>query len=169
MSDADEDDFAVDPALAASLGFSSFGTQPSAKKRKYTHHDAFVDTSATAQLDGASKEAGKGANALPLGRRKNLIPAPSVSAPHDETMPVLRGAPLVTELSTVTPGLPLNITNSVEENARPIPSADVGIEAYRHGVRQANGDVAYFLPSFLEDPWEELRRKRVNASGGQIR
>jgi len=34
-----------------------------------------------------------------------------------------------------------------------------GIEAYRRGVQNETGDMAYFLPSFLEDPWERLRQK----------
>jgi hypothetical protein len=30
----------------------------------------------------------------------------------------------------------------------------------RKGVRNAQGDVAYFIPSFVEDPWENQRKER---------
>lgn len=31
------------------------------------------------------------------------------------------------------------------------------LEALRHGVKNADGDMVYFLPSFIEDPWKDLR------------
>ena len=32
----------------------------------------------------------------------------------------------------------------------------LSLQALRRGVRNERGDMAYFLPSFLEDPWKEL-------------
>lgn len=32
----------------------------------------------------------------------------------------------------------------------------MSLQALRRGIRNERGDMAYFLPSFLEDPWEEL-------------
>ncbi|KAK6208433.1 hypothetical protein LQW54_006778 [Pestalotiopsis sp. IQ-011] len=59
-----EDDSA--DAMAAAMGFSSFGTQPSAKRRKFnSSSDSFV----TASSSSSGGDHGKGANALPLGTR----------------------------------------------------------------------------------------------------
>ncbi|KAK7513022.1 hypothetical protein IWZ03DRAFT_44029 [Phyllosticta citriasiana] len=33
------------------------------------------------------------------------------------------------------------------------------LQALRNGIRDENGDIAYFLPSFIEDPWMRLERK----------
>jgi len=33
-----------------------------------------------------------------------------------------------------------------------------GLNALRNGVQTENGDTAYFLPSFLEDPWAKLKK-----------
>ncbi|KAL1582779.1 hypothetical protein WHR41_08341 [Cladosporium halotolerans] len=37
----------------------------------------------------------------------------------------------------------------------------MSLQALRRGVRNERGDVAYFLPSFLEDPWEKLKSKKT--------
>jgi len=145
-----DDEFAVDPTLAASLGFSSFGTQPSAKKRKYGHNDnAFVDPSSLSSQNkpkAAQQDAGKGANALPLGRRKDTANAANAIV---EPLKAVDPSPVIVEATGVA-------TSSVTQGALGLPSREVGIEAYRHGVKQSNGDMAYFLPSFLEDPWARL-------------
>ncbi|KAF2244580.1 hypothetical protein BU26DRAFT_81718 [Trematosphaeria pertusa] len=39
-----------------------------------------------------------------------------------------------------------------------IPRAE--LYALRNGVMDENGDTAYFLPSFVEDPWENLTKGR---------
>src|SRR4051812_11530472 len=54
----------IDPEIAAAMGFSSFGAQPSAKKRKYTQEDAIVDLPASAPQQKSS-----GANSTQLGVR----------------------------------------------------------------------------------------------------
>jgi hypothetical protein len=33
-------------------------------------------------------------------------------------------------------------------------------QALRRGIRNERGDMAYFLPSFLEDPWAKLVAKQ---------
>jgi len=152
-----DDEFAVDPTLAASLGFSSFGTQPSAKKRKYGHNDnAFVDPSSSSSQNkpkAAQKDAGKGANALPLGRRKDTAIAASAMI---EPLKAVISSPVIVEATSIT-------TSSVNQGAPSLTSREVGIEAYRHGVKQSNGDMAYFLPSFLEDPWARLNQGKDSA------
>jgi hypothetical protein len=32
----------------------------------------------------------------------------------------------------------------------------MSLQALRRGIRNERGDMAYFLPSFLENPWKEL-------------
>jgi hypothetical protein len=34
------------------------------------------------------------------------------------------------------------------------------LSALRQGVKNERGDTAYFLPSFVEDPWEQLKQNR---------
>lgn len=48
---------------------------------------------------------------------------------------------------------------SAQNQAPVVAGGKPTMEDLRHGVRNAKGDVAYFLPSFLEDPWEGLQAK----------
>ncbi|KAF6844091.1 hypothetical protein CMUS01_01407 [Colletotrichum musicola] len=57
----------IDPEMAAMMGFSGFGTQPAAKKRKYNHRADAVSSSAAAT----------GANQVALATR---APAPAANA-----------------------------------------------------------------------------------------
>jgi hypothetical protein len=58
-------------AMAAMMGFSGFGSQkPAAKKRKFTT-DAFVEGQDVAALDkGGKKGQGSGGNTMPLGKQR---------------------------------------------------------------------------------------------------
>ncbi|RDW64928.1 hypothetical protein BP6252_10579 [Coleophoma cylindrospora] len=70
---ASDDDGAA--AMAAAMGFSSFGTQSHpAKKRKFNSAtDAFVDGQELASLDkGGKKGQGSGGNDIPLGKSRVL-------------------------------------------------------------------------------------------------
>ncbi|MCJ1235204.1 hypothetical protein MMC14_003171 [Varicellaria rhodocarpa] len=72
--------FDLDPALAAQMGFASFGAQPSLKKRRYNPStDAVVSTCSSNGRGKAKQEqyhssgkngAGSGGNNVPLGVRK---------------------------------------------------------------------------------------------------
>ncbi|OLN86658.1 hypothetical protein CCHL11_03754 [Colletotrichum chlorophyti] len=76
---ADQDPSEIDPEMAAFLGFSSFGTQPAAKKRKYNHR-ADAATSADAAAASAT-----GANQIALAPRAPApvpVPAPAPSGPN---------------------------------------------------------------------------------------
>ncbi|SMQ51955.1 unnamed protein product [Zymoseptoria tritici ST99CH_3D7] len=76
MSDyEEEEEFGIDPAIAAAMGFTGFGAKPS-KKRKFDRNDGFVDPSISATSTGPQ---GKGANNTPIGERKSgksKTPAP---------------------------------------------------------------------------------------------
>ncbi|KAH7346770.1 hypothetical protein BKA65DRAFT_456587 [Rhexocercosporidium sp. MPI-PUGE-AT-0058] len=59
-------------AMAAAMGFSSFGHKPAAKKRKFNPTtDAFVEGQALEKLDrGGKKGTGSGGNMIPLGKTR---------------------------------------------------------------------------------------------------
>lgn len=151
----DTDDMEIDPAIAAAMGFTNFGAQPSNKKRKFdnANNDAVVDPSI---LDAhQAQQHSNGANSLPLGNRK---PKSAASAANDGSGggaipagPTAEGASasaMPSELSKAGPGA---------ESGVELASGEPNFQALRKGVRNADGDMVYFLPSFLDDPWKELR------------
>jgi len=60
--------------------------------------------------------------------------------------------------------VPYKITDLYPDNSRDdITLADgstMNLQALRRGIRNERGDMAYFLPSFLEDPWANLTPKQ---------
>lgn len=193
----------VDPEIAAAMGFSSFGTQPSNKKRKYDHNDAVVDVA----IGSASKQQSTGANSLQLGARQkkpsqpgpyehgtghsstlvacistdvgNLVAQSSRlegkqehQEPNSLSQFLARGQ---TTTSGASPSLPssnsslaalavaalqpLNPHTTVFPS--PVKSLKDDFQALRQGVKNEYGDVAYFLPSFVEYPWRDLPSKNT--------
>lgn len=71
MSDLDDSD-AEAQAMAAAMGFSSFGAAPTRKKRKFNPAtDSFVDGEQLEKLDrGGKKGKGSGGNNIPLGKQR---------------------------------------------------------------------------------------------------
>ncbi|KAF2770372.1 hypothetical protein EJ03DRAFT_66664 [Teratosphaeria nubilosa] len=128
-------DMDVDPAIAAAMGFSGFGTQPG-KKRKFDAKDAFVDPDAVDASKSAKGQVhAKGANNLPLGERKQKSSAAIVDAEH---LPPPRQ-----ELDGSFSGRDAD--------------GNYSLEALRRGIRNEHGDMVYFLPSFIADPWQDLK------------
>jgi hypothetical protein len=183
-----DDDFEVDPELQAAMGFSSFGTQPNAKKRKYNHDDAVVSID-----DPRGKSSG--ANTIELGIRKqrddsNPGASPSLgssnttSTVRDSTIQHPAGASaglshFISQAQSLPPkpmppGSNQNHQTSVSLTSKPtsfpggIPKQFFDkldwkeLEALRKGVKDENGDIAYFLPSFIEDPWAKLEREQAS-------
>lgn len=74
---------------------------------------------------------GKGANSLPLGTRMT-----DRTATQDKPK------------ETSEPQRALGAGTEEEQ-----------LQALRHGVKNSNGDMVYFLPSFLEDPWKNLQAR----------
>lgn len=132
---ADFDNLEIDPAIVEAMGFSGFGTQPG-KKRKFNADDGFIDP------DMAKSSSAKGANSVPLGTRIS-----------DATI-----SPTPVKVANIAsqPGTPAPKTASVNH----IKPHEVSLEALRHGVPNEQGDVVYFLPSFLEDPWANFRSRK---------
>ena len=151
-SHMEDDDPGIDPELAASMGFSSFGN--ASKKRKYNPNDAVVDVpngrQHPRQAQGAAS--GRGANALPLGSRSTTSKAGGSPAGHSQRLPVHDAASATNAPVSNEDGISVKKSTSETQGASQPPD----LASYRHGVRQADGTMTYFLPSFLEDPWAKL-------------
>lgn len=126
------DDSEIDPAIAEAMGFSGFGTQ-AGKKRKFDMNDGVADVNNT-----TDKAKGQGANALPLGMKKMTSDQQGSEA-------------LPSNISRT----PAKVATSTADDSTNGPS----LQDLRNGVRNANGDMVYFLPSFIEDPWKDLKPK----------
>lgn len=163
MEDFDEND-----EVAAMMGFSSFG---GTKKRKFdqTKSPAKEEYSAS----GAnSTELGvriKASENQPTGGEKVPSAAPATQLP-----PLTGGLASFLARGQALPEKPpqaASIQSEVSSQVDPsaselvsfggpsVPRAD--LSALRHGVQNEHGDMAYFLPSFVEDPWEKLSTGRT--------
>ncbi|KAF2487275.1 hypothetical protein BDY17DRAFT_7763 [Neohortaea acidophila] len=130
----DSDDFEIDPAMAEAMGFTKFGGQ----KRKY-RDDAVVDSPSNA-------------NFTPKKATGSAIPD------HSKPVSAVTATPSHGEKAAVQS----DGRNTVPVDNTAIASGVDGddeksLQALRQGVRNANGDMVYFLPSFLEDPWRRLK------------
>ncbi|KAF2108712.1 hypothetical protein BDV96DRAFT_652650 [Lophiotrema nucula] len=161
--------------IAAAMGFSAFGGN---KKRKYD-----------ASNSPKSQAAGKGANSIPLGVRtkatknegdESIVPSseaasqPKFDTKGKQKQPpasgladfLARGQVLEAEkasdaqqsATTTSHGQDEISSESVSFGGPAIPQAELA--ALRRGVRNEEGDMVYFQPSFVEDPWEKLEQQR---------
>ena len=137
----DNEDMEIDPAVAAAMGFSSFGSQP-AKKRKFNPNYGFVDPT----VPGTQQESkGKGANSTVLGVRIAKNAATPIEKP-DRTTSASGGDAAVAQAKKeegayATSGSAMNVSNA----GTTVESSESSLEALRHGVRNENGDMVYFL------------------------
>lgn len=179
-----DDDTGIDPEIVAAMGFTGFGAQP-AKRRKYNHGtDAVVEgqeehqtvpsgsganntalgvrmrgvgaeaveqksTAASTEENaekGKSRNKGKSKQNAPRGLADyvawgNTISVPVPAAPEKESVATIAAPTEKAGWATWAPGA---------------LSADE-LHALRRGVKNTRGDTMYFLPSFIEDPWAELK------------
>ncbi|KAJ8114410.1 hypothetical protein OPT61_g3701 [Boeremia exigua] len=163
MEDFDEND-----EMAAMMGFSSFGGN---KKRK------FDQTKSPAQDEYSAS----GANSTELGVRtktSNYQQASDEEAAGTATtakQPAPAGG-LASYLARgqALPEKPPKAAPVQQEETNqedPAASAEISfggpsisqaeLTALRFGVANTDGDTAYFLPSFVEDPWEKLLSSRT--------
>lgn len=115
------------------MGFTSFGEQNS--KRKFKSNDGFIDPS------------------IAQPRAKETFDEPPI---HSRKTPHAHGANAV-QLNSSRAASSKNVDATVSN----IPSGhqnagEPSLEAFRYGVKNSRGDIAYFKPSFLEDPWKNL-------------
>lgn len=127
-------DVDIDPEIAEAMGFSAFGTQ-SQQKRKFNANDVFTDIDSGGRREHAEgSKQGNGANSLPLGKRKSR----GESAAEQE-----------------------NVHASSKSSAMKAEGAETNegkndLQALRDGVKNDRGDMVYFMPNFIEDPWKDL-------------
>lgn len=175
-------------AMAAAMGFSSFGTQPSAKRRKYNPHtdDAFV--AASSQPSGQPANHGKGSNAIPLGNRP--APAPAQAPNKDEISLDLDDddddgddEPAPQYIDTSRPSAPVELASTshpdpvvqarIDEivgSTDPLPPPQ-GHQGGGHGGFQSRGQPRgmanhakswwedYYDPATNMNPWEKLEKE----------
>jgi len=167
---SDHEEVEVDPDMAAmGFNFSSFGAAPSAKKRKYNHNDAVVDVPSNAST--TPNPSIHGSNALPLGQRRDRKdPASEIGGGTVEAIVEANEnaaeaadvagarAPLPSHHSAATASI-LKDWDVATQGVRQYSAAELA--ALREGVVTSNGHVAYFLPSFVEDPWMKVDSRRV--------
>lgn len=195
MSDSEE---GMDPAIAAAMGFSSFGGAPVAKKRKF-NDQSFVEGQ---EAEAARHQYRTGANDTALGERRppkkstdsdvgGGKPAASLAdentggKAHDKKKAKGKGKDLQSgglaaflshgqslparpsgvgaeeeksQTATVQVGAEavVNRDRMSGNAAGPVDFGSCSLQDLRRGVPNENGDMAYFLPSFLEDPWTGL-------------
>ena len=120
--------------IAAAMGFASFG---GTKKRKFDH-----SPKAKPDANDAS-----GANSTALGvRTKKVASAEDVKSEKLQAQSNTLGK----QKKNQTAG------EMVSFGGPSISRTE--LNSLRNGVRTENGDTAYFLPSFVEDPWARLRK-----------
>ncbi|KAF2134895.1 hypothetical protein P153DRAFT_278840 [Dothidotthia symphoricarpi CBS 119687] len=136
--------------IAAAMGFSSFG---GTKKRKY---DQANSPKAKADVSGA--------NTTKLGMRSKVAassehedfetPHASSATAHGQTLPEI---PRETRhvATTFTP-VDTSATETMSFGGPPISRGE--LNTLRFGVKDEKGDTVYFLPSFVEDPWENFMK-----------
>ena len=141
---ADDEDVELDPAIAEAMGFSGFGAQPG-KKRKLNSTVAIT-----------------GRNSQPLGKQGNRKPQ---TGPSGDAMTSLK--PKISSISAdvVQAGSADSTTQDSASMGQPAMAANINdndknnLRALAAGVRNENGDMVYFLPSFIEDPWARLKSR----------
>lgn len=176
-SSAEDDDAA---AMAAAMGFSSFGTQSHpAKKRKFNSAtDAFVEGQELASLDkGGKKGQGSGGNDIPLGRsrilgakKEELVAEKEgeidlgeeeeaggqwldTSEPAPAEMEALRREQERVASSAMGHHLPQRPANPIP------PSLSHRQQQHERGQKDHLWYVGYHDPSFNENPWARLEKE----------
>ena len=139
---ADENDSGVDPAMMEAMGFTQFGAQ-AGQKRKFDGNNAFVDPT----IKQSAKPATGADNTTVAQSASNLTMLNAV-AQNTSGLKQKSSAPLSNQATEQPAG-------DAEILSRP-PGDSGALRALRNGVRNTNGDMVSFLPSFIEDPWKHL-------------
>jgi hypothetical protein len=166
MDEEDNDD------IAAAMGFASFG---GTKKRKFDHTNlpkAKADASGanSTQLGVRTKKAASAQETETENTPTDHLnqAAHAFSSVQPETAPEPAGEPgladIIAYAQTLPDKPPGNFPPSGDQFTAEMLSfggpsiSRAELNALRNGVRNEHGDTAYFLPSFVEDPWEKFRK-----------
>ncbi|KAL8825903.1 MAG: hypothetical protein Q9191_004127 [Dirinaria sp. TL-2023a] len=160
-------------AVAAMMGFSSFGSKPNPLSKKRKLHEVATT--------GSSVASSRGVNTMPLGKPK----APVGEQGAVDVIPMGRGEEAEQEeengaeqrevdsgVAKAVPGKTVvgdghvdeqrvNLTMNTGSTHKAAAAAGGRPDAYnwqapRKGVRNEIGDIAYYDASFVEDPWKHL-------------
>ncbi|KAM0714236.1 hypothetical protein Q7P37_010023 [Cladosporium fusiforme] len=84
--------------------------------------------------------------------------APVAQEPREPRQNTTRNVPVTsgTARSRPAPVPP----DPAHDNITLADGSTMSLQALRYGIANKRGDKAYFLPSFLEDPWEKLETKK---------
>ncbi|CAK1367116.1 hypothetical protein CB0940_10440 [Cercospora beticola] len=142
----DQEDFTIDPAIAAAMGFAGFGTQ-NKQKRKFNSDgdaDGFVDPGVHARKTGA--------NNVPVRARSEQ----KVATGNDQSTFAAMGQEVKTGIESAAAS---SSSNGFDAGGLydPKTQESPSLEALRRGVKNVRGDFVYFSKGFLEDPWSGLR------------
>jgi hypothetical protein len=192
--DYPEVDDEVDSELGAAMGFSSFGGQPKKKRKYNHNDAVYsIDNPLQSSSGANTTELGmrKPRPDLDPASTSDVVdPTPVTSKPGEFSSRHPEGASaglsqFITQAQTLPPrpGPPPPGTepvvqspdpSNIERRAKSFPTGVPKqffdqltwkeLEAYRKGVKDENGDIAYFLPSFVEDPWAKLEREQAAAA-----
>ena len=169
-SDPSDSEDPAEADMASMMGFSNFGTKPKPTSKKRKREMAQLAAS------GPGAESGSGSNTMPLGKPRRK---PVESDNGAEGSEKKERAGLGSE-GTMDQGShkQWQVTGQLEDAVRDPPLAEQkepspstkghspvagGSDqarydwyALRKGVRDQNGDLAYYDVSFVEDPWKGL-------------
>jgi hypothetical protein len=142
---AEEDGTELDAATQAVESIEAI--DPAANSQSESHPPA-SNTSVKGKGKQKQKQKQPAATGLAafLSRGQTLPEKSSAAQPgHDATtaIPVAQADPAASE--------------TISFGGEPISRSS--LNALRSGVRVENGDTAYFLPSFVEDPWERIKSR----------
>lgn len=166
-----------DMDIAAAMGFGSFG---GTKKRKYDHASSPKAASKedasganTTQLGVRSKKVATDELGDGVLNDLNPVSAPTTSIHKSKQAPkpaaatgladFLARAQTLPDKPTTTPDTELAPSQARQLAPEEIVSyggptiSKAELNALKFGVQNEHGDTAYFLPNFVEDPWEKLK------------
>lgn len=153
----DDNNFEDDPALAAAMGFSSFGQQPTTKKRKdrsdldavvYQGPESDASASKSDKTQGHVRRGGYGRKGMKLAYGST---ASAAAGPRGATSGNAEGS---FDGADARKKKDNSGRGYIEKELQQMTRDD--LDALRMGIRNKQGDKIYFLPSFVEDPWTKL-------------
>jgi hypothetical protein len=151
----DFDDTEIDPALAAAMGFSSFGGAPNKRRKVNNDGDGFIDPEISKSGSAPTRPPGTGANSVMTSTRR---PAPVTQTSTSAMANSVAAGHVGAEAGAAQPHISAESVDTLTYNNAARDTDDLA--ALRNGVRNAQGDMAFFKPSFLEDPWKDLRESK---------
>lgn len=165
-----------DVDIAAAMGFSSFG---GAKKRKHDQTNSpktKVDASGanSTQLGVRTKKIVMEETSVDTASASLAAPGSPSSSAQNRKAHTVGGTGLASFLARAQSHTeqPTNVQQASDCASEPASSTletvcfggsvitKAELNALRFGCRNEDGDMAYFLPSFVEDPWEKLIKSK---------